>query len=307
MGDEGDDVVEPLPYQLSFKVHHLMCTELMKLVDRIGKLFPEIEAARPRCSFEIQALCVLNNTIEKAKQILRYCRESSKLYMVITGEAMVSRCQRMRNNFEQSLGQIQTMVPTPLASEISRIIDDLNAAIFMLDSSDKEAGKVMRELLQLGTSQSDSVEYSEIKTLQIAASRLHITSARAILIEKRSIRKLLDKVGDNDHPSKKKLLKYLLYLLKKYGNLIMEEQKENPTPQPEGSVGPMNSPNVNVRSLSGEAGFDIGHQQFEAQTDFQEFLDWSEVFDWSDVRSMSYASSRSSMSEIHCHDPYLGP
>ncbi|XP_037491462.1 U-box domain-containing protein 5 isoform X1 [Jatropha curcas] len=303
MADEGDDVVEPLPYLFSFKVHHLMCTELMKLVDRIGKLFPEIEAARPRCSFEIQALCVLNNTIEKAKQILRYCRESSKLYMVITGEAIVSRCQRMRNKFEQSLGQIQTMVPTPLASEISRLIDDLNAAKFMLDSSDKEAGKAMRELIQLDPSQSDSREYSEIKTLQIAASRLHITSRRAILIEKRSIRKLLDRVGDND-PPKQKILKYLLYLLKKYGNLIMEEQKENPTPQPEGSVGPMNSPNVNVHSLSGEEGVDIGHQQFEAQTDF---LDWLEVFDWLDERSMSFASSRSSMSEMHCHDPYLGP
>ncbi|KDP27554.1 hypothetical protein JCGZ_20087 [Jatropha curcas] len=267
MGNEGDDVVEPLPYLFSFKVHRLMCTELMKLVDRIGKLFPEIEAARPRCSSGIQALCLLNDTIEKAKQILRYCCESSKLYMVITGEVIVSRCQRTRNNFEQSLGQIQTMVPTPLASKISCIIDDLNAAKFVLDSSDKEAGKAMRELIQLGISQSDSIEYSEIKTLQMAASRLHITSPRAILIEKRSIRKLLDKVGDND-PSKQKILKYLLYLLKKYGNLIMEEQKENPTPQPEGSVGPINSPNVNVHSRSGEAGFDVGHQQFEAQTDF---------------------------------------
>ncbi|KDP27555.1 hypothetical protein JCGZ_20088 [Jatropha curcas] len=224
MGDEGDDVVESLPYFFSFKVHYLMCIELMKLVDRIEKLFPEIEKA----AWPWLKLPWLNETIEKAKQILLSCCESSKLYMVITGEFIVSRCQGMRNNFEESLGDIQTVVPTPSASEISRIIDDLNAAIFMLDSSDKEDGKVMRELLQLGTSQSDSVEYSEIKTLQIAASRLHITSARAILIEKRSIRKLLDKVGDND-PPKQKVLKYLLYLLKKYGNLIVEEQKENPT------------------------------------------------------------------------------
>ncbi|KAF2290741.1 hypothetical protein GH714_015278 [Hevea brasiliensis] len=197
-----------LPYLYSFKAHRSICTELMKLVDRIGRVFPEIEAARPRCASGIQALCLLNGTIEKARQILRYCCESSKLYLVITGDVIISRCQRSRNNFEQSLGQIQTMVPTMLAAEISQIIDDLNAATFMLDSSDEEA---------------------------VAAPRLHITSPKAILIEKRSIKKLLDKVGDTD-PTKKKILKYFLYLLKKYGDLIMEEQIENPKAEHEGSV-----------------------------------------------------------------------
>ncbi|KAJ9172774.1 hypothetical protein P3X46_015983 [Hevea brasiliensis] len=243
-----------------------MCTELMKLVDRIGHVFPEIEAARPRCSSGIQALCLLNGTVEKAKQILRYCCESSKLYLVITGDVIVSRCQRSRNNFEQSLGQIQTMVPTMLAAEISRIIDDLNAATFMLDSSDEEAGKAVRELIQQGANVSDSVENSEIKTLQLAASRLHITSPKAILIEKRSIKKLLDKVGDND-PTKKKILKYLLYLLKKYGNLIMEEQIENPKAERAGSVVPTNSSNTSVYSQSVEVESDVGIPRYEVHTD----------------------------------------
>ncbi|XP_025013547.1 U-box domain-containing protein 5 isoform X2 [Ricinus communis] len=243
-----------------------MCMELMKLVDRIEKVFPEVEAARPRCSSGIQSLCLLNGTIEKARQILWHCCESSKLYLVITGDVIVSRCQRSRKYFEQSLGQIQAMVPTMLSAEISQIIDDLNAATFTLDSCDEVAGRAVRELIQQGTSASDSVDGSEIKALRIAASRLHITSPKAILIEKRSIKKLLDKVGDND-PTKRKILRYLLYLLKKYGNLIMEEQIENPKPQHEGSVALMDSTSTSVNNPSVAIEFELGLKQSGVATD----------------------------------------
>ncbi|KDP24273.1 hypothetical protein JCGZ_26626 [Jatropha curcas] len=379
MGTNVDNVVEPLPCLFSFKVHRSMCTELMKLVDRIGKVFPKIEAARPRVSSGIQALCSLNFSIENAMQILQSCCESSKLFLVIIGEDMLSRCQRLRNTFEQRLSHLQDMVPTLLAAEISQIINDLNAAKFMLVSSDEEAGKAMRELILQGVSPSDSVEDPEIKALQIAASCLFIKSPEAIQIEERSIRKQLDKVGHDE--STKKILNYLLYLLKKYGNMIMEEQIENPKPEPGGSVGRSEF----ICSSYGEEEFEIGLEQFEAQIDFltnytlpeefkcpisrrlmfdpvvissgqtfervfiQNWFDegneicprtkvklahlsftpntamkeliskWCEkygviipdpsmeVFDWLDVRSMSFASSCSSMSEIHCHDPYLGP
>lgn len=59
-----------------------MCTELRKFVDRILEIFPEIEAARPRCSSGIKALCSLNNALERARLLLQYCNESSKLYLV---------------------------------------------------------------------------------------------------------------------------------------------------------------------------------------------------------------------------------
>lgn len=64
------------------QVHHGMCTKLRKFVERITKVFPEIEAARPGCSSGVQALCSLNDAIEKAKSLLQYCSESSKLYLV---------------------------------------------------------------------------------------------------------------------------------------------------------------------------------------------------------------------------------
>lgn len=64
------------------QVHQLMCTELLKLVGGVSRVLPKIEAARPRSTSGIQALCSLNNAIDKAKQILQYCGESSKLYLV---------------------------------------------------------------------------------------------------------------------------------------------------------------------------------------------------------------------------------
>lgn len=110
--------------------------------------------------------------------------------------------------------------------QICQIVDDLRAANFVPDKFDEEAGKVVRELLYRGAAASDSMEYSEMKAIQAAASLLHITSPKAILIEKRSIKKLLEKVNDCDQP-KKKILKYLFYLLRKYADLIIGAQTDN--------------------------------------------------------------------------------
>ncbi|XP_044480674.1 U-box domain-containing protein 5-like isoform X1 [Mangifera indica] len=257
MGTDVTEAVGTLPYPYSFKVHRVMCTELMKLVERTMNIFPQIEAARPRCSSGIQTLCLLNNAIEKAKLILQYCRESSKLYLALTGDVIALRCQRSRNLLEQSLSQVQNMVPVMLAVEISRIIDDLKVATFVLDSNEEEAGKVVRELLQLGASTSESLECSETNALQLAAQRLHITTPKDLLIERRSVKKLLDQVGDNELP-KKKILKYLLHLLKKYGNLIME-QIDNACAQEKGSF--------SVSSQSVEVDSCTGCNKYEAQTE----------------------------------------
>lgn len=54
----------------------------MRLVSRASSLLPEIEAARPRCSSGISALCSFNQAIEKVKLVLQHCSEYSKLYLV---------------------------------------------------------------------------------------------------------------------------------------------------------------------------------------------------------------------------------
>ncbi|XP_039033928.1 U-box domain-containing protein 5-like [Hibiscus syriacus] len=241
------EVVEIPSYPTSFKVHCMMCTELRKFVDRITKIFPDIEAARPRCSSGIKALCSLNGAIYRAKLLLQYCSESSKLYLAIRTDAIVSRCRKTKNLLEQCLCHIQSMVPVKLVDEISQIVDDLQAANFFPDKFEEEAGKVVRELLQRGAAASDSMEYAEMKALQTAASRLHITSLKAISIEKESIKKLLEKISEGDQ--QKKILKYLLYLLRKYANLIIGVQTDN-TSDRNGGVFAAHTRSTDVKSHS---------------------------------------------------------
>ncbi|KAJ8770721.1 hypothetical protein K2173_021368 [Erythroxylum novogranatense] len=234
MGTDVTEVAGALPPSYSCQVHQSMCTELMKLIERIEEIYPRIEAARPGWASGIRLLCKLGGAIERAKQLLQYCSESSRLYLAYNGVVIVSRFERSRTSLEQCLGQIKDMVPVMLSTEISSIIDDLVAAKFSLDCSDEEAGKAIRDLLQHYTSSSDFVEY-EIGTLQVATSRLCITNSVSLLMEKRSIKKLLHRVGDSD-PKKNKNLRYLLHLLKKYGDLILN-QATNPDSQPEGAFG----------------------------------------------------------------------
>lgn len=110
--------------------------------------------------------------------------------------------------------------------QISQLIDDLSAATFVLDPHEEEAGKVIRELLQKGSSASDSMENSEVKAFQLATSRLQIMSSTSMLIERRAIKKLLDRISEND-VTKKKILTYFLYLFKKYGKLIVPDQTDS--------------------------------------------------------------------------------
>ncbi|XP_042500912.1 U-box domain-containing protein 5 isoform X2 [Macadamia integrifolia] len=211
-----------------------MFTELIKYVDRTSKIFPDIESARPRCTAGIQALCLANVELEKAKSLIQYCAESSKLYLAITGETILSRCEKVRKALERSLTQIQDMVPLVLAGQISGIVQDLRDAKFFMDPYEKEAGKVLLALLWRDPSISDAVETSEFEAFQLAAVRLQLTSAKALLIEKRSINNLLGKDHKNDQ-KKERILKYLLYLLRKYGKSVQCEQKHGGIVQHEDS------------------------------------------------------------------------
>lgn len=264
MGTDATEVVPTLPRPNAVKVHQLMCTDLMNLVDRVLKILPEIEAARP-CKAGRDALCSINLAIEKAKSVLLDCSESSKLYLAISGTVIVLKCERIRSLLEKNLSQIQTMVPCMLNAQISRIVEDLRAVTFSLDSSEEEAGKVMQTLMRQESAQSDLIENSKIEALQIAASRLHITSQRDQLIEKRSIRKQLEKSSNNER--KNQMLIYLLNLLKKYGNFIVEVQMENADDHHERPFQFPNSCGASLCGQSVEVGSCLGYGQHEAQTD----------------------------------------
>lgn len=257
--DIGDG--DTLQNLLSFKVHSKICLELKKLVDRISRIFPDIEAARPRCSSGIESLCLLNNAIAKAKLLLQHCSECSKLYLAVTGDTILSRCLKATRSLEKSLIQIQNMVPFTLAVEVSYIIDELESTTFVLDPDEEEAGRVVRELLTLTK---DSIDDSEARALQFVAPRLNITSQKAILTEQRSIKNLLDKIGPTDL-TKKKILRYLLHLLKKHGKLMVGERVEVYS-RSEDQVTTENSSQESLRSHHVESDPTLNYDQYRTHT-----------------------------------------
>lgn len=262
MGTDGSELVETLPNPSSFKVHRAMCTELRKLVARILRIIPRIEEARP-CG--MQALCLLNSAIDKAAQLLLYCSESSKLYLAMTGDSILSKCQKARKSIVKNLVQILNMVPVMLAAEISLLIGDLECVTFGLNSAEEAAGKVLKQLLQQdsSTSDNDSMEESEIKHFQFVAARLSITSSSAILIEKRSIQKLLKQVKPNKQ-QKEIVLKDLLYLLLKHKKSITGEQIEVYF-QSEGPITTENSVHESQSILPVKSGPYLNHDQYRTQ------------------------------------------
>lgn len=221
---QGVETVENR-YTSTWKVHRLACLEIKKIINKITKIFTALESARPRCKSGLQVLCSLHDCIEKCKLVLRHCSESSKLYLAISGERIILRCERIRNSLESCLSLLQNMVEPALAAQISQIVDYLEAVAFTLDSSEDEAGRVLLALLHQDIAASKIDNLEELKAFKFAAIRLHITSPLALVIEKRSIRKSISKISNAD-PAKKKILNYLLYLVKKYGNSMKEQETE---------------------------------------------------------------------------------
>ncbi|KAK1440589.1 hypothetical protein QVD17_06418 [Tagetes erecta] len=230
MGTDVTEAVEKLPSPSEIKVHKDMCTELLKIVDWVDKIFPEIEAARPRCSSGIQSLCMLNKAIDKAKMLIWDCCDSSMLYLALTGSTVLSRCKTSKNLLEQSLSQIQNMVPVMLASKISQIIDEIRRIKLSLDPSEEEAGKAVRSLLEEYRAGNRSGNGTGNEWIQIAAQKLQITSPKELLIERRSIKKVLRQINEKNNSEKqqkKLILLHLLDLLNKYGKSIASGHIEN--------------------------------------------------------------------------------
>ncbi|CDY53075.1 BnaC03g76650D [Brassica napus] len=194
MGIDTTQRIEEMSY--SFKMHASICLALKNLVDRVMKIFPEIEAARPGSTTGIQTLCLLNKALEKAKLLLQYCSESSKLYMAVTGDAILSRGSRSKKLLEQSLSDIRTMVPTALSIKILEVLQDLKSTELSLESSEEEAGKAIRELMRRSTS--SSVSSDEIRDFHFAALKLQLSTPEAVVVERRSLKSLYGKLGD-DH------------------------------------------------------------------------------------------------------------
>ncbi|KAL3511422.1 hypothetical protein ACH5RR_030823 [Cinchona calisaya] len=205
------------------KLHGGMCKSLSAVYARVLGIFPDLEAARPRSTSGIQALCTLHIALEKTKNILQHCAECSKLYLAITGDSVVLKFEKARCALDDGLRRVEDIVPQAIGCQISEILSDLVGIEFSLDPLEKQVGDEIIALLQQGRKFNNSNDSSELESFHQAASRLGITSSRAALRERRALKKLIERARAEEDKRKESIVAYLLHLMRKYSKLFRNE------------------------------------------------------------------------------------
>ncbi|KAL2519698.1 U-box domain-containing protein 6 [Abeliophyllum distichum] len=206
------------------KLHGEMCKSLCSVYAKVLAIFPDLEAARPRSTSGIQALCALHIALEKAKNLLQHCADCSKLYLAITGDSIVSKFEKARCALEDSLRLVEDIVPQAIGSQIEEILGELQGIVFSLDPTEKQIGDEIIALLQQGRNfNSNCSDNNELDSFHQAASKLCITSSRAALRERRSLKKLIERARAEEDKRKESIIAYLLHLMRKYSKLFRSE------------------------------------------------------------------------------------
>ncbi|KAI8526881.1 hypothetical protein RHMOL_Rhmol12G0032900 [Rhododendron molle] len=203
------------------KLHGDMCKTLSAIYCKVLGIFPLLEAARPRSTTGIQALCSLHIALEKAKNILQHCCDCSKLYLAITGESVVLKFEKVRCALEDSLRRVNDIVAQEIGCQISEILVELEQIRFSLDPLEKQIGDDIIVLLQQGRKfDSNCNDNNELESFHQAASRLGITSSRAALRERRALKKQVSRARIDEDKRKESIVAYLLHLMRKYSKLF---------------------------------------------------------------------------------------
>ncbi|KAL3655958.1 U-box domain-containing protein 45 [Castilleja foliolosa] len=206
------------------KLHGEMCKSLCGVYVKVLTIFPDIEAARPRSTSGIHALCVLHIALEKTKNILRHCAECSKLYLAITGDSVVLKFEKARCALEDGLNRVEDIVPQAIGVQISETLVELGRIEFTLDPAEKQIGDEIIALLQQGNNfNSTSNDTNELESFHQASCKLGITSSRAALRERRALKKLIERARAEEDKRKESIVAYLLHLIRKYSKLFRSE------------------------------------------------------------------------------------
>ncbi|KAK6789286.1 hypothetical protein RDI58_013085 [Solanum bulbocastanum] len=208
------------------KLHGGMCKSLSAVYAKVLGIFPELEAARPRSTSGIQALCALHIALEKTKNVLQHCAECSKLYLAITGDSIVLKFERARCALEDSLKRVEDIVPQSIGCQISEVLNELQGIEFSLDLAEKQIGDEIITLLQQGRKFNGS-DNNELESFHQAASRLGITSSRAALRERRALKKLVERARAEEDKRKESIVAFLLHLIRKYSKLFRSELSDD--------------------------------------------------------------------------------
>ncbi|KAJ0489665.1 putative U box domain, armadillo-like helical, Zinc finger, RING/FYVE/PHD-type [Helianthus annuus] len=145
------------------KLHGEMCKTLTYIYVKALNVFPELEAARPRSTSGIQALCSLHIALDKTKTLLQHCAECSKIYLAITGDSVVLKFERARSALEDGLRSVENIVPQTIGCQISDVLRELEGIEFSLDPLEKQIGDEIIGLLQQGRNFSNNSDNNELE------------------------------------------------------------------------------------------------------------------------------------------------
>lgn len=209
------------------KLHGEMCKALSGIYCKVVSIFPSLEAARPRSKSGIQALCSLHIALEKAKNILQHCSESSKLYLAITGDSVVLKFEKSKSALMDSLRRVEDIVPQSIGSQILEVVSELQTTEFLLGPLEKQVGDQIIALLQQGKKFDSYNDNNELESFHQAATKLGITSSRAALTERRALKKLIERARVEEDKRKESIVAYLLHLMRKYSKLFRSEVSDD--------------------------------------------------------------------------------
>eukprot|EP00250_Pteridium_aquilinum_P001304 c11516_g1_i1 orf=300-2657(+) len=208
------------------KMYGDMCCKLAALVQKIIEIFPALEALQPEKS-GMQALCEVHWGVDRAKSFLQRVVNSSTLYLAITSDSVLSKFEKVKECLDQSLRRLEANVPEGLAQQVSVFITDLQEMTFESNASDQEAGKEIISLLQKEKEVPGFNAETELEVFDMVMVKMGIKSDKAVIAEKRALRRLLHRTRKEEDKKKELIVLYLLHLLRKYTKVfklaIMEE------------------------------------------------------------------------------------
>ncbi|XP_020592384.1 U-box domain-containing protein 45-like isoform X1 [Phalaenopsis equestris] len=237
------------------KLHGGLCKILSLIVGKVLEIFPFIEASRPRSKSGIQSLCALHVALDRAKSLLQHCSECSKLYLAITGDSILMKFEKARSSLLDSLTRVENIVPQNIGCQILEIVNELESVVFELDQSEKQIGNDVISLLQKERKGNSSPNCNdELEIFHQAASRLGITSSRAALVERRALKKLIERARAENDKRKESIVSYLMHLLRKYSKLFRGEISDDTDSQGSAPCSPTMLGSLDDISRSGGLG-----------------------------------------------------
>jgi hypothetical protein len=104
--------------------------------------------------------------------------------------------------------------------QITKIAQDLDKAVCVLDQSEKQIGDEVNQLIQNENKSNDFLDDNELDCFRQTAFRVGIASSAAALTERRALRRLLERAHAEEDLKKESIAACLLHLMRKYSEHI---------------------------------------------------------------------------------------